>query len=150
MNSSNPLPRPIDILLVEDNPGDILLTKRALSGSKLYNTLNIANDGVDALEFLESIEQDPERELPDLILLDLNMPRMDGREFLENLKSQPRWRRIPVVVLTTSDADKDIVKSYDLQASCYITKPVGLDQFSEVVNSVQDFWLAIVKYPPKE
>ncbi|QEF96240.1 Response regulator rcp1 [Stieleria maiorica] len=144
-----PPPRLIDILLIDDDPGDILLTKKALTGSKLYNTLNVAADGVEALEYLRSAEESERKQLPDLILLDLNMPRMDGREFLREVKQVPAWKRIPVVVLTTSDAEKDILKSYDLHASCYITKPIGLDQFQEVVNSIKGFWLAIVKYPPK-
>ncbi len=143
------VPKPIDILLIEDDPGDILLTKRALGGSKLYNSLTIVNDGVEALEYFDRLEDDPDHSRPDLILLDLNMPRMDGREFLLELKKREQWKRIPVVVLTTSDADTDIVRSYDLQAACYITKPVRLEKFQEVVNSVQDFWLAIVRYPPK-
>ncbi|WP_182866454.1 response regulator [Rhodopirellula sp. JC639] len=144
-----PPPRLIDILLIDDDPGDILLTKKALKGSKFYNTLNVAADGVDALEYLRGADASERKQLPDLILLDLNMPRMDGREFLREIKQVPAWKRIPVVVLTTSDAEKDILKSYDLHASCYITKPIGLDQFQEVVNSIKGFWLAIVKYPPK-
>ena len=147
--ADHPVPRPIDILLVDDDPSDVLLTKRALQESKLYNTLNTVHDGVEAMRFLRQEDTYHDAPRPDLILLDLNMPRMDGRELLGELKSDENFRRIPVVVLTTSDAEHDIVKSYDLQASCYITKPVKLDQFSYVVSNVQEFWLAIVKFPPK-
>jgi two-component system, chemotaxis family, response regulator Rcp1 len=140
-------PVPIDILLVEDDPSDVLLTKKALTKAKFFNSLNVAVDGIDALSFLKREGNYADAPRPDLILLDLNMPRMDGREFLAAIKADDDLKRIPVVVLTTSDADQDVIKTYDLQASCYITKPVGLDAFKQVVGTIQDFWLAVVKYP---
>jgi chemotaxis family two-component system response regulator Rcp1 len=143
------LPKPIDILLVEDDPSDVLLTRRGLEASKLYNSLSVAKDGVEALQFLRKEDPFGDAIRPDLILLDLNMPRMDGRELLQELKADESLKLIPVVVLTTSDAEKDIVESYELQASCYVTKPVKLDEFSNVISQVQDFWLTIVKYPTK-
>ena len=141
------IPVPIDILLVEDDPGDVLLTKKALESRQVYNTLEVAKDGIEALEILRGEKGPGNGYTPDLILLDLNMPRMDGREFLIEMKGDQQLSKIPVVVLTTSESDKDILESYDLQASCYVTKPVALEQFMEVVNSIQDFWLALVKYP---
>jgi len=141
-------PSPINILLVDDDPGDVMLTRKALESGKVFNSLSVAEDGVEALAFLRREGKFKNAPRPDLILLDLNMPRKDGRETLLELKSDDQFRSIPVVVLTTSDADKDIVKSYDLQASCYITKPVDLPQFTKVIQSVKEFWLCVVKYPP--
>jgi CheY-like chemotaxis protein len=140
--------RPIEILLVEDNPGDIRLTKEALKEGKVKNNLKVAMDGVEAYQYLlrEGEFQDAVR--PDLILLDLNLPKMDGRELLEKIKEEQELRRIPVVILTTSKAEEDIVKSYDLHANCFITKPVDLDKFIVVVKSIEDFWMSIVKLPP--
>lgn len=138
---------PIDILLVDDDPSDVLLTRKALQKSKIYNSLSVAVDGIDALEFLRREGDYADAPRPDLILLDLNMPRMDGRELLAALKADDDLKRIPVVILTTSDADQDVVKTYDLQASSYVTKPVDLAQFTKVVNAIQEFWLAVVKYP---
>lgn len=135
---------PIEILLVEDNPADVRLTQEALREGKVRNNLHIARDGEEALAFLRR-EGEPR---PDLILLDLNLPRRDGREVLKEIKSDPRLMTIPIVVLTTSAAEADIVKSYSLHANCYITKPVDLDQFITVVKSIDDFWLTIVKLPP--
>ena len=135
---------PIEILLVEDNPADVRLTQEALREGKVRNNLHVARDGEEALAFLRR-EGEPR---PDLILLDLNLPRRDGREVLQEIKSDPRLKTIPVVVLTTSGAEADIVKSYSLHANCYITKPVDLDQFITVVKSIDDFWLTIVKLPP--
>jgi len=143
-------PSPINILLVDDDPGDVMLTRKALANGKVFNSLSVAEDGVEALAFLRREGEFENAPRPDLILLDLNMPRKDGRETLAELKSDDRFRSIPVVVLTTSDADQDIVKSYDLQASCYITKPVDLPQFTQVIQSVKEFWLCVVKYPPIE
>lgn len=140
--------KPIDILLVEDNPGDVRLTKEALKEGKIKNNLFVAHDGVEALEYLNQEGEHAHAVRPDLILLDLNMPRMDGREVLEKIKNEPDLRRIPVVILTTSKSEEDIVKSYDLHANCYITKPVDLDQFINVVKTVEDFWLTVVKLPP--
>ena len=141
--------RPVEILLVEDDPADVLLTQEALLGSKIRNNLHVVDDGVEALAFLrqESTYRDVPR--PDLILLDLNMPRKDGREVLADIKEDPGLKAIPVAVLTTSSQDEDILKSYELHANCYITKPVGLEQFATVVQSLDDFWFTIVKLPPK-
>lgn len=140
--------KPIDILLVEDNPGDVRLTKEALKEGKIKNNLFVTPDGVEALQFLKQEDEYAGAVRPDLILLDLNMPRMDGRELLEKIKQETELRRIPVVILTTSKSEEDIVKSYDLHANCYITKPVDLDQFINVVKSIEDFWLTVVKLPP--
>ena len=140
---------PIDILLVEDDPGDVILTKKALQNGKVYNSLNVVSDGIEALEYLRRQAKYADAIRPDLILLDLNMPRMDGRETLAAIKSDDELKNIPVVVLTTSDADRDVVASYNLQASCYVTKPVDLDQFTRVAKSIKEFWLCVVKYPEK-
>ena len=141
---------PIDILLVEDDPGDVLLTKEALGNGKVCNNLNVAKDGVEAMEYLRGEGQFTDATTPDLILLDLNMPRKDGRETLAEIKADDRLRKIPVVVLTTSDSEQDILKSYQLQANCYITKPVDLATFTRVVQTIEEFWLCVVKLPPKE
>ena len=138
----------IDILLVEDNPGDVRLTREALKEGKVLNTLHVVGDGIEALDFLRHKAPYVKVPHPDIILLDLNLPRMDGRELLAEIKSDPNLRRIPVVILTTSKAEEDIIKSYDLHANCYITKPVDLDQFITVVKSVEEFWFTIVKLPP--
>jgi len=142
--------RPIEILLVEDNQGDVRLTQEALKEGKVRNKLHIARDGVEAMAFLRRQELGADTPRPDLILLDLNLPRKDGREVLAEIKADPDLRRIPVVVLTTSQAEEDIVKSYDLHANCYVTKPVDLDRFIHVVKSVEDFWLEIVRLPASE
>lgn len=139
--------KPIEILLVEDNPGDVRLTREALKESKVLNNLHTAIDGVDALEFLQRKGEYVNAVRPDIILLDLNLPRKDGRELLADIKTDPDLRRIPVVILTTSKAEDDITQTYDLHANCYITKPVDLDQFIKVVKSVEDFWFTIVKLP---
>lgn len=140
----------VDILLVEDSPGDVRLTMEALADAKISNSINVASDGVEALEFLRREGEHANAVRPDLILLDLNMPRMDGRELLSIIKDEENLRNIPVVVLTTSQSENDILKSYDLRANCYITKPVDLDQFLVVVNSIQEFWLSIVKLPSSQ
>ena len=137
----------VEILLVEDNPGDIRLTKEALKEGKLLNKLYVAEDGVEALRFLRREGEYADAPRPDLILLDLNLPKMDGREVLEEIKSDGQLKLIPVVVLTTSKAEEDILKVYNLHANCYITKPVDLNQFLEVIKSIKDFWLAIVRLP---
>jgi two-component system, chemotaxis family, response regulator Rcp1 len=146
MNGESP-GRPIEILLVEDNPGDVRLTIEALKEGKVRNRLSVARDGVEALAFLrrEGVHANAPR--PDLILLDLNLPRRDGREVLAEIKDDARLRRIPVVVLTTSKAEEDILRTYDLHANCYINKPVDLDQFISVVRSIDDFWLSVVRLP---
>ncbi len=137
----------IDILLVEDNPGDVRLTQEALKEAKVRNRLHVVEDGVAAMEFLRQEGEYQSMPKPDLILLDLNLPKKDGREVLEEIKQDPSLMRIPVVVLTTSQAEEDIVRSYDLHANCYVTKPVDLDQFINIVKSIEDFWLTIVKLP---
>ena len=139
---------PVEILLVEDNAGDVRLTREALKEGKVLNRLHVAGDGVEALAFLKREGEYAGAVRPDLILLDLNMPRKDGRELLADIKSDPGLRRIPVVVLTTSKAEEDIAKSYDLHANCFITKPVDLNQFIAVVQAVEDFWFTIVRLPP--
>ncbi len=139
--------RPIEILLVEDNPGDVRLTREALAEAKVRNRLAVVSDGVEALAYLRRQEPFSESPRPDLVLLDLNLPKKDGREVLAELKNDPALRRLPVVVLTTSSSEKDILESYDLHANCYITKPVDLDQFINVVTHIEDFWLTIVKLP---
>jgi CheY-like chemotaxis protein len=147
MADSNPL-MPIEILLVEDNPADVRLTQEALKEEKLHINLNVVYDGVEALSFLHREGSHAKAVRPDLILLDLNLPRKDGREVLEEIKNDPLLEAIPVVVLTVSEAEKDILESYHLHANCYIVKPLDLHQFSKVVKSIQDFWLTIVKLPP--
>ena len=137
----------IEILLVEDSPGDVRLTIEALADAKISNQISVASDGIEALSLLRREGEFKDAARPGLILLDLNMPRMDGREFLQIIKNDDEYRNIPVVVLTTSEADSDILKSYNLRANCYITKPVDLDQFMVVVQSIQEFWLSIVKLP---
>jgi len=143
----NPQTKAVEILLVEDNPGDVRLTREALKEGKVWNNLNVAADGVLALEFLQREGLFADSPMPDLIFLDLNLPRMDGRELLAKIKADPRLRRIPVVILTTSKAEEDILKTYDLHANCYITKPVDFDQFIKVIKSVEEFWFTIVKLP---
>ena len=146
MTNSN-APAPAEILLVEDNPGDVRLTREALNESKLANNLHVAEDGVEAMAFLRKEGKYTNAPIPDLILLDLNLPRMDGREALKRIKDDEALKRIPVVILTTSTADEDILKTYELHANCYITKPVDFGQFVKVVKSVEDFWFSIVKLP---
>jgi chemotaxis family two-component system response regulator Rcp1 len=137
----------ITILLAEDSPGDVRLTKEALKESKMLNALHVVPDGVEALAFLRREGEYADAPRPDLILLDLNMPRRDGREVLAEIKGDEDLARIPVVILTTSEAEQDILRSYDLGANCYVTKPVDLDQFLKVIASIQDFWLSRVKLP---
>jgi len=142
-------PQPINILLVEDNPGDVRLTVEALKEGKVHNHLAVAPDGVHALAFLRREGEYRDAPRPDVILLDLNLPRMDGREVLSEIKADEQLRRIPVVVLTTSKAEEDILRSYSLHANCYVTKPVDLDQFITVVKSIEDFWFSIVRLPAR-
>jgi chemotaxis family two-component system response regulator Rcp1 len=137
----------IDILLVEDNPGDVQLTMEALEESKLKNNLFIAYDGEEAMQFLRKEGKFSDSPKPDLIILDLNLPKKDGREVLKEIKEDENLRRIPVVVLTTSEAEEDVMKMYDLHANCYITKPLGIDKFIEVVKSIENFWMSIVILP---
>jgi CheY-like chemotaxis protein len=138
----------IDILLVEDSPGDRRLTEEALKESKVRNRLFCVEDGVEAMAFLRKQGKYAKVPRPDLILLDLNLPRKDGREVLAEVKSDPDLRRIPIVVLTVSKDEADVMKTYDLHANCYITKPIDLEQFMNVVKSIEDFWLVLVKLPP--
>ena len=140
--------RPIDILLVEDNLGDVDLAREALEGSKINNKLYVVGDGEAALDFLNQSNGYADTPRPDLILLDLNLPKKDGREVLADIKAHRNLRRIPVVILTTSNAEEDVLKSYDLHANCYITKPIDLKQFVKVVHSIEDFWFSIVVLPP--
>jgi chemotaxis family two-component system response regulator Rcp1 len=139
--------RPIEVLLVEDSPGDVRLTREALKEGKIRNNLSHVPDGVEAMAFLRHEGPYADVPKPDIVLLDLNMPRKDGREVLAEMKADARLKRIPVVVLTTSEAEQDILKTYDLHANCYITKPVDLDQFISIVRSVENFWLQLVKLP---
>jgi len=139
--------RLIEILLVEDNPGDARLTQEALKEGKIRNRLHHAKDGVEAIAFLKHEGAYKDAPLPDLMLLDLNLPRKDGRQVLAEMKQDPRFCLIPVVVLTTSEAEKDIVKSYELHANCYVTKPVDLEKFIAIVRAIENFWLAVVTLP---
>jgi CheY-like chemotaxis protein len=140
---------PVEILLVEDSPGDARLAREGLSECKIRNNLHVVDDGVKAMAFLRRQGEYAMSPRPDLILLDLNLPRKDGREVLREIKEDERLKVIPVVVLTTSKADEDIIKSYSLHANCYVTKPLGLQQFLDVVRSIEDFWFTIVRLPPK-
>ena len=140
----------IEVLLVEDNPGDVRLTKEALKEGRLLNNVNVVGDGIEALSFLRRQDKYEQVVQPDLILLDLNLPKKDGREVLAEIKVDPNLRRIPVVILTTSSAEEDILKTYDLHANCYVTKPVDLDRFMGVVKSIEDFWVSVVKLPSDE
>jgi CheY-like chemotaxis protein len=139
--------RPIEILLVEDNPGDVRLTKEALKEDKVSNNLHVVGDGMNALAWLRREGDYNDSPRPDIILLDLNLPKKDGREVLADVKADEELRRIPVVILTVSSAEEDIVKTYNLHANCYIRKPIDLDQFIEVVKAIKDFWLSIVILP---
>jgi two-component system, chemotaxis family, response regulator Rcp1 len=138
----------IEILLVEDNPGDVDLAKEALSDSKIRNILQVVGDGEAAMAYLRRTGKYANAMRPDLILLDLNLPKKDGREVLAEIKADDDLKRIPVVILTTSKAEEDILKTYNLHANCYITKPLDLNQFVKVVKAIEDFWLTIVKLPP--
>ncbi len=138
---------PVEILLVEDNPGDVRLTREALKEGKVYSNLHWAQDGVEALEFLRRQGKFADMPRPDIILLDLNLPRKDGREVLFEIKNDDDLKRIPVVILTTSKAEEDVLRSYELHANCYVTKPVDLEKFIVVVQSIDRFWLTVVTLP---
>ncbi len=138
---------PIEILLVEDNPGDARLAAEALNENKVRNNLYHVKDGVEAMRFLRRQAEYADVPLPDLVLLDLNLPRKDGHEVLKEMKGDAELRPIPVVVLTTSAAERDLIKSYNLHANAYVVKPIGLDEFVEVVQAIEEFWLSIVKLP---
>lgn len=139
--------KPIEILLVEDSPGDVRLTVEAFKEGKMHYELHVAKDGVEALEFLNKEGEHENAPTPDLILLDLNMPRMGGREVLSHIKEDEHLKRIPVCILTTSDSERDVFDSYNLYANSYITKPVDIDQFINVVQSIESFWLSVVRLP---
>jgi chemotaxis family two-component system response regulator Rcp1 len=139
--------RPVEILLVEDNPGDVRLTQEALREGKIRNNLSVVSDGVEALAFLRREGRYADAAHPDVILLDLNLPRKDGREVLTEIKADSQLRRIPVVILTTSTNEQDVLRSYDLHANCYITKPVDFEQFIGVVQAIENFWLTVVTLP---
>ncbi|MDO8770343.1 MAG: response regulator [Burkholderiaceae bacterium] len=141
--------RPIEILMVEDNPGDVRLTREALKDAKVSNTLRVVEDGAAALDFLYQRGDYADASRPDLILLDLNLPKKNGREVLEEIKQDARLKTIPVVILTTSQAEEDVVRAYSLHANCYITKPVDFAQFTKIVRTIEDFWLSIVTLPPR-
>jgi CheY-like chemotaxis protein len=140
----------VDILLVEDNPGDVRLTKEAFREAKVLNKIYVAKDGVEAMEYLRKEGTFTDRPVPDLILLDLNLPRKNGQEVLAEIKKDPKLKHIPVVILSSSKADEDILKAYNLHANCYITKPVDLNGFAQIMHSMEEFWFTIVKLPPKE
>jgi two-component system, chemotaxis family, response regulator Rcp1 len=141
--------KPAEIVLVEDNAGDVRLIVEAFKENEFLNNLHVAKDGVEAMEFLHKEGRYANAFHPDLILLDLNLPKKDGREVLEEVKVDPNLKRIPVIILTSSKAEEDIFKTYDLHANCYITKPIDMDQFIKVVRSIEDFWLTIVKLPQR-
>ena len=143
-----PNAEPVEILLVEDDPGDVLITREAIESSKVANRLNVVSNGEEALQFLRRESPHERAPRPGLILLDLNLPRLDGREVLARIKADPDLRRIPVVVLTTSSSDEDIIRTYDLHANAYVTKPVDFEQFMSVVRQIDEFFVSIVALPP--
>ncbi len=142
--------RPVEILLVEDNPGDIRLIKEAMKEAKIINNLNVVEDGAEAIAYLRGLETFKDATLPDIIFLDLNLPKKNGREVLAEIKQDINLKQIPVVILTVSKAEEDIIKTYELHANCFITKPVDLEQFIKVVKSIENFWFSIVKLPPNK
>ena len=141
--------RQIEVLLVEDDPGDVLMTREAFETHKLTNRLHVVQDGADAMAFLRREGQYASAPRPDLVLLDLNLPRMDGREVLEAIKTDPSLANIPVVVLTTSEAEEDVLRSYSLHANAYVTKPVDFERFIDVVRQIDDFFVSVVRLPPR-
>ena len=141
--------RMIDILMVEDNPGDVRLTREALKGAKVLHQLNVVSDGEATLDYLYRRPPYQAATRPDLVLLDLNLPRKDGREVLSSIKADASLKSIPVVILTTSQAEEDVLRAYSLSANCYVTKPVDFDQFIRIVQAIEEFWLTIVTLPPK-
>ncbi|QLH83874.1 response regulator [Halosimplex pelagicum] len=146
---NNDQAEPVEILLAEDNPGDVTLTRKALERGSIINNLHVVNDGVEALSYLRQEGEYADEPRPDLVLLDLNMPRKDGRDVLEEIKTDEHLRRIPVVVMTSSEAEEDIVQSYDLHANAYLTKPIDFDGFLDIVKRIEDFWLTVVRMPPE-
>jgi two-component system, chemotaxis family, response regulator Rcp1 len=143
------LPRHIEILLVEDSPADILLTREAFQESRIVNTIHVAEDGIQAMDFLFKRGEYASAPRPDLILLDLNLPRKNGREVLAEIKADSELKKIPIVVLTTSNADEDILRAYNLNANCYVVKPVGFDNFMQAMQSIRHFWFSVVTLPPE-
>jgi CheY-like chemotaxis protein len=141
--------RQIEVLLVEDDPGDVLMTKEAFEDYKLSNNLHVVNDGAEAMEFLRRRGEHSDAPRPDLVLLDLNLPRMDGREVLQAIKSDPELASIPVVVLTTSEAEEDVLRSYSLHANAYVTKPVDFERFIQVVRQIDEFFVTVVRLPTR-
>lgn len=141
--------KPLEVLLIEDDPGDVELTKEALEDSKVMVNLHVVEDGVEAMAFLRREDKFAEAVCPDVILLDLSLPKKDGREVLMEVKQDGDLKSIPVVILTTSSAEEDIVRTYTLGANCYVTKPIGLDQFVRVVQSIEEFWFTVVKLPTR-
>jgi CheY-like chemotaxis protein len=139
--------RPIEVLLVEDDEGDVLMTREALHEGKVFNRLNVVGDGVEAVSYLRRCGHYAEAVRPDLVLLDLNLPKRDGRQVLEDIKSDPDLRRIPIVVLTTSEAEEDVLRSYDLHANAYVTKPVDFERFVEVIRQIDEFFISVVRLP---
>jgi CheY-like chemotaxis protein len=142
-----PAGQPIEVLLVEDDPGDVLLIREAFDFNKVHNNLNVVSDGEQALDYLRGVGDYVDRTRPDLVLLDLNLPRKDGREVLAEVKSDPELRTIPIVVLTTSEAEEDVLKSYQLHANAYVTKPVDFERFVSIVRQIDDFFVSVVRLP---
>jgi CheY-like chemotaxis protein len=142
-----PAGQPIEVLLVEDDPGDVLLIREAFDFNKVHNNLNVVSDGEQALDYLRGSGDYTDRIRPDLVLLDLNLPRKDGREVLAEVKSDPDLRTIPIVVLTTSEAEEDVLKSYQLHANAYVTKPVDFERFVSIVRQIDDFFVSVVRLP---
>lgn len=140
--------QPIEILMVEDNPGDVRLTREALRGGKIWNEIHVVTDGVAALDFLHKKPPYERAPRPDLILLDLNLPKKDGREVLAAIKSDSSLKTIPVVILTTSQAEEDVIRAYNLNCNCYVSKPVDFEQFTRIVRAIEQFWLSVVTLPP--
>lgn len=147
MTNTRAQTRPVEILLIEDSPADVRLTTEAFKDAGVHSNLHVARDGLDALAFLRHEDKYTDVPRPDIILLDLNLPKKDGREVLAEIKADESLKRIPVIVLTTSQAEQDITKTYDLHANCYITKPAGLGQFVNVIKIIETFWLTVVKLP---
>lgn len=148
MNKLDAMLKVIDILLVEDNPGDVRLAQEAFKGSKVRNRVSVVDDGVEALEFLRKRGKYADAPTPDLVLLDLNLPRKSGREVLAEIKADADLKRIPVIILTVSNAEEDVVRAYDNHANAYVTKPLDFGQFTRAVRSIEDFWLTVVRLPP--
>ncbi len=141
--------RPVEILMVEDNPGTVRLTQEVMRESKVRNTMHVVHDGVEALAFMRQQGRYATAPRPDLVLLDLNLPRKDGRETLSEMKSDEDLRRIPVVILTSSRSEEDVLRAYNLHANCYLTKPIGLEDFVKIVKSIESFWIEVVTLPPR-